>query len=182
MANTGVKGRIVDKNGEGIHALTVNAVDFDPFFHEDDILAHGKTDNDGNFNLSYAEDAYSFWKGDRKPDIVVQIFGPVHRLRFETKEVKNVTDPILEVPLITIHRNHIDGWLVTHATLKPKDGDPVYLFKGNEIKHLVVGDTVFPAVTQAAKAANTSIRLMNLAFDVDSIMSTEPRYPPREIL
>jgi phosphatidylserine/phosphatidylglycerophosphate/cardiolipin synthase-like enzyme len=173
MENTGVRGRIVDETGKGIKDLTVKAVDFDPFFHEDDILAHGKTDGEGDFKLSYSEGAYSFWKGDRKPDIVVQVFGPVHRLLFETKEVKNVTDPILEVPLIKIHRNHIDGWLVTHATLKPENGDTVSLFKGNEIKHLVDGDTVFPAVTQAAKGANTSIRLMNLAFAVGSDLITE---------
>jgi phosphatidylserine/phosphatidylglycerophosphate/cardiolipin synthase-like enzyme len=39
--------------------------------------------------------------------------------------------------------------------------------------HLVDGDAVFPAVTKAATEANTSIRLMNLAFAVDSHLITE---------
>ena len=76
MANTGVKGRVVDQNGAGIKDLTIRAVDFDPFFNEDDVLATGKTDADGQFQLSYTADAYSVWKFDRKPDIVVQVFGP----------------------------------------------------------------------------------------------------------
>jgi hypothetical protein len=53
MANKGVKGRIVDaETNEGIPDLTVIAVDFDPFFNEDDTLASGKTDTNGDFQLS----------------------------------------------------------------------------------------------------------------------------------
>jgi phosphatidylserine/phosphatidylglycerophosphate/cardiolipin synthase-like enzyme len=174
MANTGVAGQIIDAVSlQGIPGLTVRAVDFDPFFHEDDVLAHGVTGSDGKFSLTYPESKYSFWKGDRKPDIVVQVFGPAQRLLHETAEVKNVTDTILQIPTIKIHPDNINGWLVTHTTLNPEIGTPVNLFPNNHINHLVDGDALFPAVTQAAKNATHSIKLMNLAFDVGNNLITE---------
>jgi phosphatidylserine/phosphatidylglycerophosphate/cardiolipin synthase-like enzyme len=174
MANKGVAGQIVDaETGNGIKDLTVSVVDFDPFFNEDDVLATGKTNQDGKYQLNYAKDSYSLWRADRNPDIVVRVFGPGHRLLHETKEEKDVTADILNIPLIKIHQNAINGWLVTHTTLNPENGTPVFLFKGNEITHLVDGDTVFPEVTKAAKRANTIINLMNLAFAVDSNLITE---------
>lgn len=185
MANKGVKGRIVDaETGKGIPNLTVTAVDFDPFFNEDDVLASGKSDDNGNFQLSYAETKYRLWKGDRNPDIVVQVLSPDGRLLFETAEIEDVTDETLDVPEIRIHTNNIEGWLVTNATLNPESGQPVSLFAGNEIRHLVDGDTMFPAATEAAKEAETSINLMSLFFDVDNGLITEfvdnfnPTTPP----
>lgn len=186
MANKGVKGRVVEaETGGGIDNLTVKAVDFDPFFNEDDILASGETDGTGNFLLSYPEDKYRLWKVDRNPDIVVQVFGPDGRLLFETPEVEDVTDETLDVQEIKIHKNNIEGWLVTNATLNPESGAPVSLFQGNEIRHLVDGDTMFPTVTQAAKEAESSINLMTLFFDVDNGLITEfadglsPLSPPQ---
>lgn len=185
MANKAVKGRVVDAvTGNGIEGLTVTAVDFDPFFNEDDVLGSKVTEATGDFLISYTEDKYSFWKADRNPDIVVQVFAPGGRLLLETAEVKDVTDETLNVPDIKIHENHIEGWLVTHATLKPKDGTAVALFPGNEITYLADGGAMFPAVTQAAKRANTSINLMSLNFDVANGLITEfkpdfdPLHPP----
>jgi phosphatidylserine/phosphatidylglycerophosphate/cardiolipin synthase-like enzyme len=174
MANTGIKGRIVDvETGAGISDLTVKAVDFDPFFNEDDTLASGQTDSSGNFELSYSADQYSLWKTDRNPDIVLQIFGPGGRLLHETEEAKDVTDETLNLPEIKIHSGNIDGWLVTHATLNPERGTPVFLFQGNEIQHLVDGDLMFPAITRAAIEAKTSINLMTLFFQVDDGLITQ---------
>jgi phosphatidylserine/phosphatidylglycerophosphate/cardiolipin synthase-like enzyme len=174
MPNRGVKGRVIDENGAGIKNLTVRAAQFDSVFAEEDILATGKTDDAGRFELKYSPDDYRIWISDRNPDIAVQVLTPEGRLLCETEKQRNVTAEILELPNdITIHRNHLDGWLVTHATLNPERGDPVALFSDNEIRHLVDGDAVFPAVTNAAKKANTSIRLMNLAFAVGSNLITE---------
>jgi hypothetical protein len=49
MPNKGVRGRVIDETGAGIKDLAVKAIDFDPFFNEDDILKTGKTDANGNF-------------------------------------------------------------------------------------------------------------------------------------
>jgi len=168
MPNTSVKGRVVDEHGDGIKDLTVTAVDFDPFFNEDDVLKSDKTAADGSFQLSYSEDDYSLWKADRNPDLVVRVFGPAGRLLYETKEEENFSAPTLDVGNIKIHRGNIEGWLVTNATLNPENGLPVSLFQGNEIKHLVDGDTMFPAVTQAVTDAQTSVNLMTLFFDVNN--------------
>jgi phosphatidylserine/phosphatidylglycerophosphate/cardiolipin synthase-like enzyme len=174
MANIGVKGRVLNAvDGKGIKNLTVKAVDFDPFFNEDEILVTGKTGPDGRFALTYSPEAYSFWKGDRKPDLVVWVLGPAGRLLFETKEEENVTVDILDVGDIRIHPNHIDGWLVTHATLKPENGDTVALFHGNEIEYLIDGGEMFPEITKAAQGAKTSINLMNLFFNVGKGLITK---------
>src|SRR5690606_6036432 len=148
MPNTGVKGRIVDaETGEGITGLTVTVVDFDPFFNEDDILKKGVVEStDGSFQFVCSEHDYRLWSIDRNPDIVVRVSLPNGRLLFESKEVKDVTVNILDIPEIKIHKNSMEGWLVNHTTLNPANADPVSLFKGNEIKHLVDGDAMFPAV------------------------------------
>jgi len=186
MANKGVKGRVVDaETGAGIGNLTVTAVDFDPFFNEDDILASGKTGSNGDFQLSYSEDKYRLWKADRNPDIVVQVYSPDGRLLFETPEVEGITDETLDVQEIKIHKNNIEGWLVTNATLNPESGAPVTLYQGNEIRHLVDGDAMFPAATEAASEAQRSIDLMTLFFDVDNGLITQfvdgfhPLSPPQ---
>lgn len=174
MANKGVEGRIIDaQTSAGFSGLKVTAVDFDPFFNEDDVLATGETDANGQFSLSYAEDAYRLWKLDRNPDIVVRIYSPTGRLLHETKEAEDVTDETLSIPDVRIHPNHVNGHLVTHATLNPETGDPVALFPKNEINFLVDGAKMFPAVTEGAKAAGSAINLMTLFFDVDNGLITQ---------
>ena len=114
MANTAIHGRVIDEQGAGIAGLTVRAIDFDPFFKEDDVLGAGKTEGDGTFLISYSTDAYRAWKADRNPDLVVQVLGPPHtepklfgtRLLHETPEAEDVTDSTHEVGTITIHRNN----------------------------------------------------------------------------
>jgi len=161
MANISIHGRVIDERGAGIAGLTVRALDFDPFFSEDDVLGVGKTEGDGTFLISYSPDAYRTWKVDRNPDLVAQIFGPPNsdpkrfgtRLLHETPEAEDVTDSNHEVGTITIHRNNLDGWLVTHTTLHPASGDPVALFHHNRVTPLIDGATMFPAVTDAAASA-----------------------------
>ena len=145
MANQGVKGRVVDAvKGTGITGLVITVVDFDPFFNEDDILKKGIIEStDGSFQFTYSEHDYRLWSIDRNPDIVVRVSLPNGRLLFESKEVKDVTDSILEIPEIKIHASSMEGWLVNHTTLNPANADPVFLFKGNEVKHLVDGDAMF---------------------------------------
>ena len=97
MANKGVKGRVVDTEtpGVGIKDLTVKAVYFDSTFSEEDILATGKTDDAGKYELKYSPDDYRIWISNRNPDIAVQVFTPEGRLLCETEKQKNVTAEIL---------------------------------------------------------------------------------------
>ncbi len=174
MANKSVKGRIINaQSNAGFPGLKVTAVDFDPFFNEDDVLASGETEADGAFSLSYKEDAYRLWKFDRNPDIVVRVYTPTGRLLHETKEEKDVTVDTLTIPDLKIHPNHLTGHLVTHATLHPETGDPVALFPKNRINFLVDGAKMFPAATEAANTATEAINLMTLFFDVNNGLVTE---------
>lgn len=192
MANTSIRGRVIDEQSAGIAGLTVRAIDFDPFFHEDDVLGAVKTDGDGQFVLTYSPDSYRTWKADRNPDLVVQVLGPPHadpklfgtRLLHETPEAEDVASSIHDVGAITIHRKNIEGWLVTHTTLDPKRGDPVALYHHNRITHLIDGAKMFPEVTDAAASATESINLMTLFFDVNNGFLTkfkssfDPMNPP----
>lgn len=174
MANTGVKGKIINaKTNQGYGGLKVTVVDFDPIFQEDDILAEGESNSQGEFSLAYTEDKYRDWINDRNPDIVVRILNKNGRLLHETKEVEDVTESILTIEDISIHPTSVEGWLVNHATLNPANPDPVFLYKGNKITHLIDGDKMFPAVTEAARSATKSINLMQLFFDVNNGLITE---------
>jgi phosphatidylserine/phosphatidylglycerophosphate/cardiolipin synthase-like enzyme len=175
MANKGVKGLVKDTETPpvGLEGLTVKAIYFESAFAEELVLAAGKTDGQGRFELKYSPDDYRIWISNQNPNLAVQVLTPEGRLLCETERQFNVTDEILQLSDIKIHRNHLDGWLVTHATLNPESGTPVALFKGNKIRPLVDGDAVFPAVTQAAKKVNTYLRMTNLAFAVNSSLITE---------
>ena len=185
MANRSVRGRIVFAGtDQGIENLTVTAVDFDPFFHEDDVLKTGKTDSSGRFILDYSPGDYSYWKGDRAPDIVVRVYGPRFsdpevfgtRLLHETDERKNVTDEVLLLEDFEIHPDNIDGWLVTNATLNPSGNSAVPVIEQTEIRYLIDGADLFPEITKAAKGATQSINLMNLHFGVGKKDDIPPKF------
>jgi hypothetical protein len=86
----------------------------------------GKRTTWEDFELRHSPNDYRIWISNRNPDIAVQVFTPGGRLLCETEKEKYVTAEILEVSDIKIHRIHLDGWLVIHATLKPENGDPVF--------------------------------------------------------
>ena len=164
MVNKGVKGRVVDATDpqKGIAGLVVKVVNFDPAFNDNEVLKTGKTDENGRFNLTYSPFSYGIWMPEMNPELVVRIYNSDFRLLYETKEKKDVTDEILEVEEIAIHKNNIEGWLVTNATLNPEKGEPVAFSTGNRIEYLIDGDTMFPAITDAVVSAKTSINLMTL--------------------
>jgi phosphatidylserine/phosphatidylglycerophosphate/cardiolipin synthase-like enzyme len=169
MANKGVKGRIVNaQTGVGIKGLEIVVVDFDPLFSED-ILGSKITDNGGYFDITYAA-SFAAWIPGRNPDIVVRVYGPGFRLLHETSEYSNVEEAILTIATIELHPANIEGWLVTNATLNPKnpalnpDGTPVTWTKGNWVEILKDGETVFPQLTDEIRQAQSSVNLMNMNF------------------
>jgi phosphatidylserine/phosphatidylglycerophosphate/cardiolipin synthase-like enzyme len=185
MANGGVQGKVVDEKGKGIEGLDIVVVDFDPFFSEDK-LGTTKTLNDGSFKVTYPTGKFDDWIPGRNPDLAVRVYGPGCRLLHETAERSNVSDPILTITNIEIHRANIEGWLVTNATLRPNnpllnaDGTPVTWTKGNKIEVLRDGDAVFPAITDAVKQAKKSINLMNMNFWISEQLITkfDPTFMP----
>ena len=85
MANISIHGRVIDERGVGIAGLTVRALDFDPFFSEDDVLGVGKTEGDGTFLISYSPDAYRTWKVDRGQADVVEAGRQIPSQQFQER-------------------------------------------------------------------------------------------------
>ena len=160
---------------KGIAGLIVKVLNFDPTFNDNEVLKTGKTDEDGRFNLTYSPFSYGIWMPEMNPELVVRIYNSDFRLLYETKEEKDVTDEILEVEDIAIHKKNIEGWLVTNATLNPAEGKPIAFSTGNKIEYLIDGDTMFPAITDAVVSAQTSINLMTLFFQVDDPKSDDKK-------
>lgn len=104
MANTGVKGKVIDAvTGQGIAGLTVKAYDIDPFASETQIGKSVTTDAQGDYSISYATSAYRSWLSGDNPDIELRVFGDGGRLLHETQQFEDVTLPTLPVPDIAVH-------------------------------------------------------------------------------
>lgn len=171
MANTGVKGRVIDAvTKTGIAGLTVKAYDIDPFTIENHLGTATTTGPDGLYTISYAPDKYRIWLTAENPDIEVRVFGAGDRLLHETLKKDGVTDSVLNVPDIEIHASNVripdaspgdpdnlearlqdPYWLVTHTTLNPANGTPIRLTSGNQIEWLPDGHNMFPAVNEHAR-------------------------------
>lgn len=181
MDNIGVKGKVVYAGtSNGIAGLEVFAVDFDPINEEQILNPKSKpelTKPDGSFEIRYSPDAYNNWYEGREPDIVVRVYGPCLRLVFESPEFTDVKDSILDIGDCEIHKDNIEGWLVTYATLNPKNGDPVWLTEGNKIEPLIDGAKVFPELTDLVTDAKKSINLMNFRFEATGDLISKPPDP-----
>lgn len=193
MPNTGVRGRLVFAGSEppqGIRGVTVSAFDIDPLI-ADEHLGTAVTDDDGRFTITYTTFAYRTWHGTRNPYIEVRIFGDGHRLLWAAPQQDEVQVDVLDVGTIAIHRNNFRvpesataeekrndrSWLVTHTSLDPANFLPIRLTAGNQIEWLVDGAAMFPAVTEAVAGAQRSIKLVNLGFAVDDLIS-KFEFPP----
>ena len=141
-------------------------------FSEDD-AGVGKTEGDGTFLISYSptptvpgrliEIPTSSRKYSARPtrSETLRHAPPLH----ETPEAEDVTDSNHEVGTITIHRNNLDGWLVTHTTLlHPASGDPVAFFHHNRVTPLIDGATMFPTGDRRRRLGHRSINLADALF------------------
>src|SRR5262245_8604036 len=183
MANTGVKGRIVyaDNQTVGAANLMVAAFDID-YVPDEEYLGETITDSDGNFEITYTPDQYRKWHKNRSvgetdevsnPDIVLRVYTQNLRLVYERPESKDVKDATLDVGTIKIHKNNIEGWLVTDSTLHAEVGAAVRYETGNRIEWMVDGAVLFPQITDDVLQATKSINLMNLNFWVSDNLITK---------
>lgn len=170
MANTGVRGRVVDSAGVGIADLVVAAYDVEVVL-SDELLRNTATRNDpvfpglvrtdaaGNFNISYPSDEYGL---EANPDIRVRVYDSVKRLLKETDVHEDVSAPLLVLPDIVISRADAEGWLVTLGT-----GLSQRLSTGNSIEFFIDNEEAWPRVTDAVANTNGQIRIQLLMWDVE---------------
>jgi phosphatidylserine/phosphatidylglycerophosphate/cardiolipin synthase-like enzyme len=185
----------------GIPDLTVRAFDIDPISGDDLLGTARTIDGNFSITYTpdkyrpwFAGDL------GEQPDIEVRVYGDGERVLWETPKQNSVDDDVLVIPTIEIHKNNLrvpedrsdqerradPYWLVTHTSLDPANGDAVRLTRGNQLDWLVDGAVMFPAVTDdiarglpeqpgqppdPAVQPVTSIKLMNMAFDAEALVS-----------
>lgn len=181
MANTGVQGRVVfTGTTNGIPGLRVKVVDVDAV-PDEQLLGRVITDATGHFSIIYSPRMYQGSSGitDWNPDIVVRIYDQYLRLLHETIEYKDISSPIFHIPTISLHRDNVDGWLVTNALINP-GGTPVTIRRGNRIEFFIDNENGWSEMTDAVGGAASSINLMMLDFDVSNVVTkfTPPMPPP----
>ena len=94
MANTSVKGKVVNENNNVMANIIVKAYDVDPLRGRQ-LLGTTLTDSNGDFIISYSPSAYAFLI-DRFPDIVIELWQNGGRVQVE-REVSDVHEDILEM-------------------------------------------------------------------------------------
>lgn len=183
MANISVKGRVVYADTEppaGIQGLGVQVVDLDAVPNEQ-TLGWGITDATGSFNIDYPISQYGSFEW--QPDIVVRFYDSYGRLLYETPEKPDVTESTRIIPTISLHKNNVEGWLVTNAPINPK-GTPVNLTSGNAIDFFIDNEIGWSMITDAVTAAISSINFMILYFELPTVITkftlkpVPPNSPP----
>jgi len=157
MANTGVKGRVVDELGADYAGLIVAAYDKDALFG-DERLGWEATGVGGGFQITYSPGKYGL---EANPDIVVRVYDRVRRVVHETLVHEDVAAPVLDVGTLVVRRDLVEGFAVTLGT----DRTP-FKSTGNSIEVLVDNELAWDRLTTAIENAQQSIRLMQLYFDV----------------
>src|SRR5215831_12112757 len=105
MANTGVKGRVVDHLGADYPGLIVAAFDKDGLFG-DERLGWAPSGVGGAFAINYPPGKYGL---ETNPDIYVRIYDKVRRVLLETTVHQDVADPVLDLGTLAVRRDLAEG-------------------------------------------------------------------------
>ncbi|WP_016778842.1 phospholipase D-like domain-containing protein [Anaerophaga thermohalophila] len=163
MANTGVSGRLVNTEGNGIGGLIVVVYDVEAL-DDDVVLGTTTSSGDGNFSVSYSSWSYGWLESE--PDIRIRVFDRVARLIYQSDEFENVTDTTLALGNITIPRNDYEGWLVTLLT-----GIHVRISQ-NLITPRIDNKIAWEALMQDVNSAGDIVVALQLYFDVEELFLT----------
>jgi phosphatidylserine/phosphatidylglycerophosphate/cardiolipin synthase-like enzyme len=174
MANTEVKGKIVDAGGDPVPGLRVIAYDVEVIF--DDVeLGRDTTSASGDFRITYPANLYGL---EANPDIRIRIFDPVKRLLYESPIHQDVSDPVLVLSVPPLNRADIEGWLVTGFDQTRVDGTiigsgtPQYLSTGNTVKLLIDNSAAWRELTTAVQQTRGgSVRLLIHYLDVENVIT-----------
>jgi phosphatidylserine/phosphatidylglycerophosphate/cardiolipin synthase-like enzyme len=156
VANQGVRGQVVDENGQPLSGLVVGAFDLDGVFPDaplrnttptaDPVFREfGRTGADGRFQITYR---------DVLPRLLLRVFDRVKRPLAESGPYPGVTAATFDLPTpITIPRAQAEGWLVTQGTHQQ-------VFQGNTIEFLIDNEEAWQRVTDAVETAADVVNIM----------------------
>jgi phosphatidylserine/phosphatidylglycerophosphate/cardiolipin synthase-like enzyme len=183
MANTGVKGQVIDEQGAGLGELTIQVLDVDLLALEDQ-LGSIKTLATGEFSITYSPQAYGLL--ETKPDLIVRIFDPVGRLLYESDQYDNVAETMLDIGQIIIPADVVRGWRVTlrqgypAASPPPPASDPYPLLSQNNlVRPLVDNEAAWLDLTQAVQTSTQFVHFTQLWFNLGRLFTVfNPPTPP----
>lgn len=149
MGNLGAEGRFVDTTGAPLAGLKVHVRALQ--FGRIGDLRWGVTDAAGRFSVAYAE--------HRRPvRLVVELYLPGGgRLIGFTPSSERTTDTVYSFGDIQVHRSHVQGWLVTLATLDPTSGAATMLSHGNRLETYIDNEDAWDQLHRAVRNADSRI-------------------------
>lgn len=172
MANTGVQGRVVDKDGAGIGGLTVVAYDVEVLTRDDE-MGSATTSSTGDYTISYSKWEYGW---ERKPDIRIEVFDFVHRLIYRSSEYQDISATTFPVPTIKIPPADLEGWLVTLRTGSPKKGT---VSQNNLVKPIIDNKIAWEKLTTDINNACNFVHFLQFYWDIDKLFTIfTPTMPP----
>jgi phosphatidylserine/phosphatidylglycerophosphate/cardiolipin synthase-like enzyme len=170
MANTGVRGQVLDTDGNPMEGFLVYAFDVEVTDH-DEPLSYASTDNAGNYSITYSKWAYGL---ERRPDIRLRVYGAASRLVYESIEYPDVDADTFNAPVIRIPKADAYGYLVTLLT-----GSSTLLSQGNAVKVLVDNKQAWEELITAVQKAQIRVACAQLMIDVGKVFTVfTPEHPP----
>lgn len=167
MANSGVKGRVIDDLGAGCPDLTILVFDHDALFPDEPLGSRALTDSAGAYSISYPAGKYAL---DAAPDLLIRVQDRATRILHDSTILNQATAPVVSWPDIVINRAALaTGWFATGSTDNLIGAQP-----GNTVEPLIDNESAWAALTQAIEGAKTSICLMPFAYSIPDIRSGVP--------
>lgn len=158
MSNKGVRGYVVDSNGNGIKGLMVVAYDVEAI-DRDIELGTTTTSSTGHYTITYPTRVYGWLESE--PDIKIRVFDSVKRLISESPVYENVSETTRPVDTITIRYADLHGWLVNL-----RSGIVEMVTQDNRVTLLIDNRIAWEQITDAVEKASNSIHCAQLLFDV----------------
>jgi hypothetical protein len=170
--STSATGRLTDDAGTPLAGLRVLVRDISALFSSD--LAHADSGPDGGFSVPFEADATPEL-GTRKLSIIV--FTLSHRQLYSVDK-DDVSGPVLALGDIKIAKAEVTGYTVTlggSAAALP-------VRNGNAIQTLIDDQDAWGYLEQKMAAAQTSIDVMQLEFDLPPSFNAAPAQEDPEIV
>lgn len=162
MTNFGVRGRVLDEEGQPLAGLVVDVLDH-RFLGEPQPLAVVVTREDGTYHARYPPESYQGVL-DSTADLLLVVHD-----RASIRELARagpfvaVDEPLFHAPDLVVPRREAGGWLATDGR-----GRALPVHGGNRVEPLVDNEACFGAVLDLVRRAERSLHIQQLLFKPDT--------------